>query len=152
MQFLQGPTRATELTYNDVFLAPSCSDVTSRFDVDLSSVDGTGTSIPLVVASMTAVSGKRTAETVARRGGIAVIPQDIPASIVTNVIASVKQSDPIVETPITVDPEMPVGSVLSLIPKRSHGAAVVVEKGRPVGIVSTSDCLGVGSIPKSTRS
>jgi IMP dehydrogenase len=47
-------------------------------DVDLTAPDQTGTTIPLVVANMTAISGRRMAETVARRGAIAVIPQDIP--------------------------------------------------------------------------
>jgi len=39
-----------------------------------------------VVANMTAISGRRMAETIARRGGIAVIPQDIPLEIVKDVI------------------------------------------------------------------
>ena len=77
MKFLQGQAPTTDLTYGDVFLVPSRSDVTSRFDVDLASQDGTGTTIPLVVANMTAVAGRRMAETVARRGAIAVIPQDV---------------------------------------------------------------------------
>ena len=46
-------------------------------EVDLRSSDNTGTTIPLVVANMTAIAGRRMAETVARRGGLVVIPQDI---------------------------------------------------------------------------
>jgi len=69
---------ATELTYADVFLNPSRSSVSSRLDVDLATQDGTGTTIPLVVANMTAVTGRRMAETVARRGALAVLPQDVP--------------------------------------------------------------------------
>lgn len=131
------------MTYDDVFLVPSRSEVQSRFDVDLASNDGTGTQIPLVVANMTAVSGKRMAETVARRGGMAIIPQDIPAEIVAKVIRDVKSSHPVVETPIVVDPDMPVAAVKNLLPKRSHGAAVVVENGRPIGVVTGGDCRGV---------
>jgi IMP dehydrogenase len=63
-------------------------------DVDLSTHDGTGTTIPIVVANMTAISGRRMAETIARRGGIAVIPQDIPIEIVSDVIKWVKQDIP----------------------------------------------------------
>ncbi len=143
MEFLPGQEHAHDMTYDDVFLVPSRSDVISRFDVDLSTNDGTGTTIPLVVANMTAVSGRRMAETVARRGGMAVIPQDIPVEIVADVISSVKTCHPVVETAITVSPEMPVSAVLSLIPKRSHDAAIVVDSGRPIGIVTTSDCAGV---------
>ena len=77
MRFLPGQSPATDLTYGDVFLVPSRSEVTSRFDVDLSSADGTGTTVPLVVANMTAVAGRRMAETVARRGGITILPEEV---------------------------------------------------------------------------
>lgn len=131
------------MTYDDVFLVPSRSEVESRFDVDLSTFDGTGTAIPLVVANMTAVSGKRMAETVSRRGGMAIIPQDIPTAIVADVVASVKQANPIVETPITVSPDTAINVVLSLLPKRNHRAAIVVDSGKPVGIVTAGDCVDV---------
>ena len=48
MRFLPGHTVTSDLTYGDVFLVPSRSEVASRFDVDLSTVDGTGTTIPVV--------------------------------------------------------------------------------------------------------
>jgi IMP dehydrogenase len=54
MRFLPGPPPSHELTYDDVFMVPNRSEVSSRFDVDLSSGDGSGTTIPLVVANMTA--------------------------------------------------------------------------------------------------
>ncbi|WRS30802.1 GuaB1 family IMP dehydrogenase-related protein [Actinomycetaceae bacterium MB13-C1-2] len=143
MEFLPSQSHAQDLTYDDVFLVPSHSDVISRFDVDLATDDGTGTTIPLVVANMTAISGRRMAETVARRGGMAVIPQDIPVDVVADVVRTVKNAHPIIETPIIVAPDMPVGAVLSLIPKRSHDAAVVVKDGIPVGIATSRDCSGV---------
>ncbi len=143
MRFLPGHTATSDLTYGDVFLVPSRSEVTSRFDVDLSSVDGTGTTIPIVVANMTAVAGRRMAETVARRGGIAVIPQDIPTDVVADVVASVKGRHPVVESAVVVSPHDTVHTALTLIGKRAHGAAVVVEDGRPVGVVTEADCQGV---------
>jgi IMP dehydrogenase len=143
MRFLPGQTPTTDLTYGDVFLVPSRSDVASRFDVDLASSDGTGTTIPIVVANMTAVAGRRMAETVARRGGLVVIPQDIPADVVADVVADVKSKDPVVESAVVVAPGDTVQTALSLLGKRSHGAAVVVDQGRPVGVVATADCQGV---------
>ncbi|QDW63542.1 GuaB1 family IMP dehydrogenase-related protein [Oerskovia sp. KBS0722] len=143
MRFLPGQRPTTDLTYGDVFLVPSRSEITSRFDVDLSSDDGTGTTIPLVVANMTAVAGRRMAETVARRGGIVVIPQDVPTDVVADVIADVKSKDPVIETPVVVAPTDTVHTALTLIGKRSHGAAVVLEGDRPVGVVTEADCLGV---------
>jgi IMP dehydrogenase len=104
VRFLDGHTPAHDLTYEDVFLVPARSAVTSRLDVDLDSGDGSGTTIPLVAANMTAVSGRRMAETLARRGGLAVIPQDIPVDIVAEVVAWVKRRHPVFETPITLAP------------------------------------------------
>ncbi len=143
MKFLPGQAPTTDLTYGDVFLVPSRSDVTSRFDVDLASQDGTGTTIPLVVANMTAVAGRRMAETVARRGAIAVIPQDVPVEVVANVIADVKTKDPVIESPVTIAPHDTVHTVLTLMGKRAHGAAIVVEDDRVVGIVTPEDCRDV---------
>mgnify|MGYP003766107751 CR=1 FL=1 len=134
-----------DLTYDDVFMAPSRSAISSRLDVDLSTVDGTGTTIPLVVANMTAVSGRRMAETVARRGGMAVIPQDIPIDVVAQAIADVKASHLVHDTAVTVQAHDTVGSVAALIAKRAHGAAIVVDESgrRPLGVVSESDVTGV---------
>ena len=143
MRFLNDLTPPYELTYNDVFMVPRHSDVFSRYDVDLSSHDGTGTTLPLVVANMTAIAGRRMAETVARRGGIAVVPQDIPISVVEDVVGWVKERHPVFETPIVLDPHATVGDALALLPKRAHRAAIVVEDGRPVGVVTEDDCLGV---------
>jgi IMP dehydrogenase len=127
--------------------------VTSRFDVDLSSDDGTGTTIPIVVANMTAIAGRRMAETVARRGAITIIPQDIPVDIVSDVIAGVKGSDTVVETPVTVGVHDPVSTLLTLIGKRAHAAAIVVDgdgkeprRGvpvKPLGYITESMCTGV---------
>ncbi len=133
------PNPGHDLTYNDVFMVPSLSDVPSRMDVDLTTPDGIGTTIPLVVSNMTAVAGRRMAETVARRGGIAILPQDIPLDVVDTVIASVKRCHPVFETPITLGPEATIGDALSLIYKRAHGAVVVVEDGKPVGVFTGKD-------------
>jgi IMP dehydrogenase len=137
-----GSTPSYELTYDDVFMVPVRSDVTSRFDVDLATTDGSGATIPVVVANMTAVAGRRMAETVARRGGLTVLPQDIPVPVVRDVVAWVKERDHVVDTALTLAPHSTVSDALALLSKRSHGAVVVVEDERPVGIVTESDCVG----------
>ena len=142
MRFLNQPP-AYDLTYSDVFMVPRRSGMSSRLAVDLTSTDGIGTTLPLVVANMTAISGRRMAETVARRGGIAIIPQDIPADVVAEVVAKVKGSHPVYDTPVSVSPHTTVGEALSLLPKRAHGLVVVVEDGRPVGTLSESDAAGI---------
>lgn len=143
MRFLNGLEPSFDLTYDDVFMVPSRSSVTSRLHVDLSTDDGSGTTIPLVVANMTAIAGRRMAETVARRGGLVVIPQDIPTDIVAEVIADVKSRHLVYDTPISVKPHHTCGYALGLLPKRAHGAAIVQVDDRPVGIVTENDLVGV---------
>ena len=143
MRFLDGHRPAYDLTYNDVFIVPNRSDVVSRFDVDLSTADGTGTTIPVVVANMTAVAGRRMAETVARRGGIVVVPQDLPGEAVKQTVDFVKSRDLVADTPVTLAPEDSVSDAVALIHKRAHGAAVVLDAGRPVGLVTEAATAGV---------
>ena len=122
---------------------PNRSEVASRFDVDLSTNDGSGTTIPVVVANMTAVAGRRMAETVARRGGLVVLPQDIPITAVQQTVDFVKSRDLVLDTPVVLAPDDSVSDATALIHKRAHGVAVVVFEGRPMGLVSESCCLGV---------
>src|SRR5690625_1520978 len=143
MRYLPGHTPQSDLTYGDVFLVPSRSDVGSRFDVDLTPVDGAGTTIPVLVANMTAISGRRMAETVARRGAMAILPQDLPMQEVARTISSVKSRHPVLETPVVLSPTDTVHTAMTLIDKRSHGAAVVLTEDRPVGVVTRGDCQGV---------
>src|SRR6476620_9563210 len=100
MRFL-GTRPDHDLTYADVFMVPNRSAVGSRLEVDLTTPDAVGTTIPVVVANMTAISGRRMAETVARRGGVAVLPQDIPTDVVGEVVGKVKRSHPIYDTPVS---------------------------------------------------
>jgi IMP dehydrogenase len=143
VRYLDGQRPGHDLTYNDVFVVPNRSDVTSRFDVDLSTADGTGTTIPVVVANMTAVAGRRMAETVARRGGIVVLPQDLPLEAVRQTVDFVKSRDLVADTPVILTAEDSVSDAVALIGKRAHGAAVVVEDGWPVGLVIASNTTGV---------
>ena len=124
-------------------MVPSYSQLASRMDVDLTAIDNTGTTIPLVVANMTAISGRRIAETVARRGGMAVIPQDIPFEIIADVISWVKSRHIIFDTPVTLNPNETVADAIDLITKRAHGALIVVEDNAPVGIITEADCENV---------
>lgn len=143
MKFLNGQRPGYDLTYDDVFIMPNRSEVASRFDVDLSTGDGSGTTIPVVVANMTAVAGRRMAETVARRGGIVILPQDLPITAVQHTVQFVKSRDLVLDTPVVLEPDDSVSDAIALIHKRAHGVAVVAFEGRPIGLVSESSCLGV---------
>jgi IMP dehydrogenase len=152
VRFLDGHRPAHDLTYDDVFLVPNRSDVESRFDVDLSTVDGTGATIPIVVANMTAVAGRRMAETVARRGGLVVLPQDVDTAAVAEIVAWVKSRHTVWDTPLVLTGADAVADALNLVGKRAHGAVVVVDaEGKPVGIVDEAACAGVDRFARLTE-
>ncbi|MCS6712253.1 GuaB1 family IMP dehydrogenase-related protein [Brachybacterium sp. EF45031] len=141
MRLLHTPNH--DLTYDDCFFLPSRSDVTSRFDVDLASDDGTGTTIPLIAANMTAVSGRRMAEVMARRGGLAVLPQDLPLERLVEIVRSVKQRHVMLDHALTLAPHGTVGQAQALLPKRPHGVVVVIdEQQHPLGVVSEEELSG----------
>src|ERR1700748_2692466 len=143
MRFLDGHRPAYDLTYDDVFIVRTRPAVASRLDVSLPTGDGSGTTIPVVVANMTAVAGRRMAETVARRGGMVVLPQDLPITVVQRTVDFVKTRALVVDTPVILAPDDSVSDAMALIHKRAHGAAVVVAEGRPIGLVTESCCEGV---------
>ncbi|HET9850400.1 MAG TPA: GuaB1 family IMP dehydrogenase-related protein [Candidatus Saccharimonadales bacterium] len=143
MRFLNDNQPNYELTYNDVFLVPSHSDIDSRLEVDLASPGPIDTHLPLVVANMNAVAGKRMAETVARRGGLAVLPQDIPLEVLADMIAYVKSRHLVFETPLTLGADNTIAEALNIIHKRAHQAIIIIDsRGRPVGIFTSSDSAG----------
>ena len=144
MRYLDGQTPQHDLTYDDVFLVPGRSSVASRFDVDLTSPDPSGATVPVVAANMTAVAGRRMAETLARRGALTVLPQDVAPSAVADIVAWIKSRHVVWDTPLVLGPGDAVAEVLSLLPKRAHGTVVVVDDGgRPIGTVDEAACTGV---------
>jgi IMP dehydrogenase len=144
VRFIEGHRPSYDLTYDDVFLVPGRSAVESRFGVDLSTADGTGATIPVVVANMTAVAGRRMAETMARRGGLVVLPQDVAPDVVAEIVSWVKDRHAVWDTPLVLRPGDSVADALNLLPKRAHGAVVVVdEDGKPIGVVDEAACSGV---------
>src|ERR1700753_4258151 len=143
MRFLDGHRPAYDLTYDDVFIVPNRSDVASRFDVDLSTADGSGNTIPVVVAHMTAVAGRRMAGRVGGGGGLGILPQDLPITAVKQTVEFVKSRDLVLDTPVVLAPDDSVSDAIALIHKRAHGVAVVAFEGRPIGLVSEASCQGV---------
>ena len=152
VRFLDDHLPGHDLTYDDVFVVPGRSDIASRFDVDLSSVDGSGTTIPLVVANMTAVAGRRMAETVARRGGLVVLPQDLPIPAAADMISFVKGRHLVADTPVVLGADAAVSDAVALLPKRAHGAVVVLgsDAATPIGVVTEAACGDVDRFARLT--
>ncbi|MDF3051168.1 MAG: dehydrogenase family protein [Pseudonocardia sp.] len=147
MRFLSDdrvPHSTWDLTYDDVFLVPGRSAVASRFDVDLTTADNSGATVPVVAANMTAVAGRRMAETLARRGALTVLPQDVAPEAVAEIVAWIKSRHQVWDTPLVLHTGDAVADALNLLPKRAHGTVVVVDAdGRPVGTVDETGCTGV---------
>jgi IMP dehydrogenase len=72
-----------------------------------------------------------------------VLPQDLPISVVKATVDFVKSRDLVVDTPVTLSPDDSVSDATALIHKRAHGAAVVIDGNRPVGLVTEAACAGV---------
>jgi len=126
-----------ELSTDDVFLNPGYFDGGSRLDTNLSPPDFPGSSHPIVSANMNAVTGKRMAETMARFGGLGVLPQDMDLETVARIVKHIKAADPRYDTPLAVTPRATLRDVTGIIRKRSHDLVVVVdEENRPLGVVT----------------
>ncbi len=141
MRFLH-PDRdeSLELSLDDVFLVPGYFDGSSRLDVELRPADFAGGSHPVVSANMNAVTGKRMAETMARFGGLGVLPQDMDLETVARIVRHIKSADPRYDTPLAVSPRATLRDVQGIIRKRAHGLVVVVDdERRPLGIITHAD-------------
>ena len=129
-----------ELSLDDVFLVPGYFDGGSRLDVDLTPADFAGGSHPIVSANMNAVTGKRMAETMARFGGLGVLPQDMEMRTVERIVKHIRGADPRYDTPLAVLRDATLRDVHGIIRKRSHNLVVVVDGDqRPIGIVTDAN-------------
>ena len=125
-----------DLTYSDVFLVPSRSAVGSRLDVSLAPDDGTGASIPIVSANMNSVTGARLAATLARRGGLGVLPQDMHPQDLDAAIRWVKAQPVGWDAAIDVHPSTTVAEALAQVPALAgHGLVVHDDSGAYLGAI-----------------
>ncbi|WP_396668632.1 GuaB1 family IMP dehydrogenase-related protein [Microbacterium sp. R86528] len=134
-----GETPTVDLTYSDVFLVPRRSSVTSRLDVDLSPGDGSTATIPLVSANMNSVTGPRLSATLARRGGLGALPQDMALQDLDAAIRWVKAQPVIWDTPLVLPPHATVAEASLLLPATEGYGIVVADADEPM----ITDVLGI---------
>lgn len=139
MEF-SGEQPTVDLTYSDVFLVPRRSGVSSRLQVDLAPHDGTSASIPLVASNMNSVTGPRLAAVIARRGGLGVLPQDMPLQELDAAIREVKAQPVQWDTPLVLPPTATVADALRLVPAVA-GQGIVVASGN--GRIDAADVRGI---------
>lgn len=142
MQFIgAGPT--VDLTYSDVFLVPSRSKVRSRLEVELTPHDGTPARLPLVAANMNAVTGHRLAATLARRGGLAILPQDLSLDDAVRAIRWVKNQPTLCDSPRVFAPDTTAAEALRSMPAVPGLAIVVANMGGSESTLTRDNVLGV---------
>ena len=130
-----------ELTYEDVFIFQQYFEGKSRIhDVSIIPKNTMNLSLPLVSANMNAVTGKRMAETLARYGGIGILPQDMEISKMLEIVHYIKSRHTKFDTPLTLSQKDYVRDALSIINKRAHKCIIVVDENHhPLSIFTPSD-------------
>lgn len=144
-----------ELTYEDVFLFQNYFDGKSRLEMDVTPTVSFWTHIPIIAANMNAVSWKRLAETLARYGGLAVLPQDMDLETLKKIITFIKNADIHYDTPITVKADNTIRDALGIINKRAHNCVIMIDDdGKAIAIFKPQDLEQLdqfsllGNIPK----
>jgi IMP dehydrogenase len=143
-----------DLTYSDVFLVPSRSSVGSRMAVSLAPGDGTTATIPLVASNMNSVTGPRLAASLARRGGLGVLPQDLNAHDMDVAIAWVRSQPIDLDSAVLLSPSDSVEkALLQVVPLSGHGV-VLLNGGVLAGVVDAErlgDAMGGAALGDLAR-
>lgn len=142
MSFLIDKIEFEGLTYDDVLLIPSYSEVLPR-EVDLSSKFTRSIIIntPIVSAAMDTVTESKMAIAIAREGGIGVIHKNMGITEQAHQVTTVKRAENgMIYDPITITREKKVIDALNLMAQFKIGGIPVVDNaGYLVGIVTNRD-------------
>ncbi len=142
MSFLIDKIEFEGLTYDDVLLIPSYSEVLPR-EVDLSSKFTRSIIIntPIVSAAMDTVTEYKMAIAIAREGGIGVIHKNMGIMEQAHQVTTVKRAENgMIYDPITITREKKVIDALNLMAQFKIGGIPVVDNaGFLVGIVTNRD-------------
>jgi IMP dehydrogenase len=129
------------LTFDDVLLVPAHSSILPK-DVSLRTrlTRGIDLNIPLVSAAMDTVTESRLAIAMALEGGIGIIHKNMTPQEQAAEVRKVKRYESgIINDPITVGPNMPIGELVELTREHGFSGVPVVEGENLVGIVTNRD-------------
>ncbi|MGQ8335438.1 IMP dehydrogenase [Sunxiuqinia sp. A32] len=142
MSFYHDKVVSEGLTFDDVLLIPSYSEVLPR-SVDLSSYFTRNIKIntPVVTAAMDTVTESTMAIAIAREGGIGVIHKNMSIEEQAKQVTMVKRAENgMIYDPITILREKNVGDALEIMQSYKIGGIPVVDDNRKlVGIVTNRD-------------
>jgi IMP dehydrogenase len=128
-------------SFDDVLLIPSYSDVLPE-DVVTSTrlTKNIALNIPIVSAAMDTVTESATAISMARAGGIGFIHRNMSIENQALEVGRVKKSESgMIVNPVTTDPDLPIGGVLSLMKEYNISGVPVTKGSKLVGIVTNRD-------------
>jgi IMP dehydrogenase len=130
------------LTYDDVLLVPSYSEVMPR-NVDIRSkfTRNIIINLPVVAAAMDTVTESELAIALAQQGGIGVIHKNMTIEAQANEVRKVKRSESgMIQDPVTLMVNATVGDALKLMAENKIGGIPVIDATRKlVGIVTNRD-------------
>lgn len=142
MSFIADKIVMDGLTYDDVLLIPSYSEVLPR-NVDLSTKFSRNIElkIPFVTAAMDTVTEAKMAIAIAREGGIGVIHKNMSIKAQAKQVAIVKRAENgMIYDPVTIKQGSTVRDALSLMAEYKIGGIPVVDDEKMlVGIVTNRD-------------
>jgi len=142
MSFLDDKILFEGLTFDDVLLIPSYSEILPR-EVDLSSMFSRNIRIntPVVSAAMDTVTEADLAIAIAREGGIGVIHKNMTIEKQAAQVRKVKRAENVmIDDPVTINPEATVSEAQSLMRDYRIGGIPVVDlNGILKGIVTNRD-------------
>ena len=142
MSFLSEKVRTEGLTFDDVLLIPSYSEVLPR-EVDLRTqfTRHIYLNTPVVSAAMDTVTEYKLAIAIAREGGIGVIHKNMDIEEQVRQVISVKRAENgMIFDPVTIERGKKVGDALGLMASYKIGGIPVIDReGYLVGIVTNRD-------------
>jgi IMP dehydrogenase len=142
MSFAQDKIVSEGLTFDDVLLLPSFSNVLPR-DVSIKSLFSRNIELnaPIVSAAMDTVTEEQLAITIAREGGIGVIHKNMPLEEQARQVKRVKRAESVmIHEPITIGKEGTVKDALNLMKEYKIGGIPVVDSENVlIGIVTNRD-------------
>lgn len=142
MTFLKDKVISEGLTFDDVLLVPSYSELLPK-DVDISSSFSRNIKLktPIVSAAMDTVTESSMAIAIAREGGIGVIHKNMSIKAQAKQVRIVKRSEnAMISDPVTINPDKTVADVRALMEENKIGGIPVVdETEKLVGIVTNRD-------------
>ncbi|HOO19723.1 MAG TPA: IMP dehydrogenase, partial [Paludibacteraceae bacterium] len=142
MSFIAEKIQFEGLTFDDVLLIPSYSEVLPR-EVDLSTRFSRHIELknPIVSAAMDTVTESKMAIAIAREGGIGVIHKNMTIAEQVKQVEIVKRAEnAMISNPITILQGATVGDALKIMNEYKIGGIPVIDaEGYLVGIVTNRD-------------